>query len=87
MMALLMDLGLSVEQSLILEDELSRLPKRTQRVFELRAMGYPQQLIADDIGISQQAVSMHVRKLIFPISQVVKPPKTRPYTNRGSNAN
>ena len=87
MMALLMDLGLSVEQSLILEDDLSRLPKRTQRVFELRAMGYPQQLIADSIGADESTVRYHLKKCKKWVFDPRFCPKNRTYTNRGSNAN
>lgn len=65
------DLGLDVETAVILDDELSSLPARTQRVFELRVSGYTQQSVADIEGVYRNTVQHHeikLKKLISDLS-------------------
>ena len=80
---LLRDIGLDVETAVILDDELSRLPERTQRVFELRAQGYTQDEIAEAENITQQAISLHTCSMNYFAELLVKWPKNRAYSNRG----
>ena len=67
---LLREIGIDVETAVILDDELSRLPDRTQRVFMMRAQGYTQQEVAGFEEVSQQAISIHVKKIEVFISSL-----------------
>lgn len=58
------DLGLDIDDAVVLDEELSRLPERTQRVFEMRVAGYTQQDIADAMGVYQNTIQYHEKKLI-----------------------
>jgi DNA-directed RNA polymerase specialized sigma24 family protein len=80
---LLRDIGLDVETAVILDDELSRLPERTQRVFEMRARGYTFHEIGESCGVTKQAVHRERRRYAFIAGLVDKRPDIRAYSNRG----
>jgi transcriptional regulator len=60
---LLRSIGLDIDAAIAIDEEVSRLPPRTQRVFDMRAQGYTQQEIADVMGMWKTGVSYHNRKL------------------------
>jgi len=80
---LLRDIGLDVETAVILDDELSRLPERTQRVFELRAQGHNNVEIAESIGVTEGLIRYYLLRAINICEALRICPKNRTYSNRG----
>lgn len=78
------DIGLDVETAVELDDELSRLPARMQRVFIMRAEGYTQEDIAATEGVTQKSISVCLGKMSCLTGIIIG--KSVPYINRGEDA-
>ena len=59
---LLLEIGVDIETAVSIDQEVSRLPPRTQRVFYMRARGYNNREIGDFIGVTERVARYHVKK-------------------------